>query len=199
SLSALALWGRVVVDGRAALHEAQREERAGRLERAIVAYGHAARWWAPLAEHDDAALRRLELHARQAEMARDFELALIAERERRRALLSTRTVFGLRDASTLREANASIARLETLVLARRGEPQAADVQDSARAAAALAASPPGPTPASYRNALAFLCWSAVSVAFVVRVFDGHGRLRRARAVRWGLAWLLATLAWWLSW
>lgn len=194
-------WLRVVVDGRADLAEAESLERAGKIWPAVEAYGRAARWWAPLAGHDERALERLEVHAREAEMLRDFELALLAQRERRRALLGTRTPWGVRDAEALRDANEAIVRLQGIgrgpELVEEGASESGANAD-APMLARYDALPPGPTGSTYASALAFLLWAVAGVVFVVRSFGPRGQLQRGPAVRWGALWLISTLAWWLS-
>lgn len=179
-----ALFTRVVVDGRAELSRAELAEQEGSLELAVTHLGRAARWRAPLFDHDERALARLKAIGHGAEQAKSFDLALAAHRERRRALLATRTPFGVNDQAALDDANQRIASL----LENSGG-------DRERAAAQLAAPTPGPTPGTWFASVLFLAWVGSMLVFCTRALDERGHLKAVVAARVGLLSTLLLVAW----
>ncbi len=182
------IWLRVLVDGRSELKTATKAQQEGDLVLAVMHYGRAARWRAPLASHDEQALAALKTLATQAELARDYELALAAHRERRRAILGTRTPFGVNHPEDLAEANQAIAGL-----------MARDGYDAATAIDELSAPTPGPTPGTWFAALSFVGWLGALLVLMTRGIDQEGRWRRGVAARAGLASLVLLPVWmWLT-
>lgn len=184
----LAVWLRAVVDGRGELRRAQAAQSEGDLVAAVQHYGRAARWRAPGTKHVERSLDALESIGNQSELAGDRPLALAAHRERRRAVLGTRTFAGVEHPRHLEAANEAIARL-----------MQADGYDGGRATEELSASLPGPTLGTFLAALVFVAWLGLIVALLLRGIDERGRWRRPLAVRLGFAALVLTPLWmWLT-
>lgn len=173
-------------DGRAALAAAGE---ASSPEAAIVQLGRAARWRVPLAGHDELARARLEAIADTAEQAGDLELALVAWRELRGALLGTRSVAVV-DPDQLARANAGIVRGMVAEAHASGRPDARE-----RWQAELDAAPARDTLASRIAALLFALWLASLVGFVLRGLNADGRLVPRHGIAWGLASLALLIAW----
>lgn len=182
---------RVVVDGRAALEQAQHAED---IDLRIEWLGRAARWRMPGFTHDDEALAQLMRVGEAAQTRGDWTEALAAFREVRRAILGTRA-WGVPHRETFDLANERIA---TLMAEReaadhtdaggQGDPYAYHLQ--------LLQAQPGPDPVRGNlAALAFLTWLLSSAAFVARGIDAKGRLVPRRATRWGAAVLVSLVAW----
>ncbi len=173
---------RAAIESRAELGRAELAEADSDL--GIVHLGRAARWRSPLTDHDERARDQLEQIANEAELARDPELALVAWRELRGALLATRT-WSVVDPEQLERANLGIVR-GMLVLARAaGEPEAGD-----RWLAELEAAPATDGVGTRIAALLFALWGVTLIGFVVRGLGG-GRAR----LRWAGANLLVLLGW----
>lgn len=197
--------GRVVLSSRAAYQDGQAAERRAlatktpakrrvALERAIVCYRRAGRWYAPGNGYVIRALDRLEAIGRLSEGRGETHLALEAYRGIRRAILGARSVY-TPHADRLARANTHIARLSAAVQGRG---------KSAREVAALEA--------WHRNRLArdtapsvlwsvlallgFLGWVGGAVGFIYRAITPEDRLLGRPAIRWGLL-IAASLAVWL--
>jgi hypothetical protein len=177
---------RAWLEGRAALASALQTHDQ---EAAIVELGRAARWRVPLADHDERARARLEAIADTAEQAGDLELALVAWRELRGALLGTRSL-ALADPDQLARANAGIVRGMVAEAHASGRPDARE-----RWQAELDAAPARDTLASRVAALLFVLWLASLIGFVLRGLDADGRL----IARHGIAWAAVSLALLLAW
>ncbi|NVB42856.1 hypothetical protein G6O69_33860 [Pseudenhygromyxa sp. WMMC2535] len=186
ALVLLPVAARALVEGRVELARADAARDVGDLDAELRHLGRAARWAAPIFDHDERARARLRERAEQAEDAGDDAEALAAWRELRRALLSVRGPLGP-DAESLALANEGI-------LAALGE-RAGPRFDRARAEAELAALP-GPEPV--RSHLAVACmlgWIVATLGFFFRGLDGQGRLIPGPASRWGVGAVGLLIAW----
>lgn len=181
--------GRALVDGRAELARAEQAREQGDADAEIRHLGRAARWRLPLASHDERARTRLAELARAAEQAEERELALVAWRELRRALLATRVVEVVDD-EQLAEANGRIAAL----MLAEAEAEGREL-DEARLAAELDDPPRAPSARSLAASACFLAWVIALIGFWLQGLDGKGRLRPRPATRWGGACLALLIAW----
>jgi hypothetical protein len=184
------LFVRAWLDGRAQLREAEEMAVAGDLDGEIRHLGRAARWRLPFAEHDELARARLrEIAEREAE-AGHVDVALVAWRELRSAILATRTT-DVADPEGLEAANAAI--VELMVAQANGSPDGIEA-DSARWATELEGEPTS----RVRSLIAAACfagWLIACVGFFLRGVDGRGRLEPRSALRWGAAALVLLVAW----
>lgn len=180
---------RAAIEGRAELSLA---DEASTTEQAIVHLGRAARWRLPIADHDEHARARLEAIAEQAEHAEDDELALVAWRELRGALLGTRT-GSVVDAEQLERANSGIVRGMVGLAEAPGGPGAGE-----RWQAELEAAPASDGAGTRVGALCFALWWATLIGFVIQGIGGAGRGLRRPALWWGAANLALLLGWLLS-
>lgn len=186
------LWLRAAWEGAAELREADAAVERGRVDLEVVHLGRAARWRVPLASHDEAALARLLAIADTATALGEAgsQMALLARREVRAALLATRT-WGPRDTAMLaavnREIAAAMAAQEQVFgtdLSGRGEAEAYHL-------ALLEQAPRGGGTWALLIALAVV---AAALGLVVGVPE-TGRVRGvALAVWWTIAVGLAMLA-----
>lgn len=190
------LFGRAAWEGRAEMEAAQAAAAQGDLEGQMRHLGRAARWRLPLARHDEEAIAALlalgeQLEARGPEAR---ETALVAYREARRALISTRA-WGVPQPEALQRANERIAAL----MAAQELEFSSDLSTTGEQEAwhrAKLFELPGPTPwRANLAALAFVAWVGVTVGFILFAIDAHGRLRPRPAVRWGILVLLLLVAW----
>lgn len=181
------LFVRAWLDGRAQLRQADELSAAGDLDGEIRHLGRAARWRAPLAEHDEHARTRLrEIAEREAE-AGNIDTALVAWRELRSAILATRTI-DVADPEQLEAANAAIVELMVAQATRDSL-----AVDSARWAAELDEDL-GSRARSLSAAACFVGWLIACVGFFVRGIDAKGRLEPRTALRWGAAVLALLVA-----
>lgn len=104
------LVGRGLVEGRAALRQAESLDAAGDVDGAIAHAMRAAKWYVPLASHPARAYDLLRIVARRAEAAGDVDTALVAWQAIRGAARATRSVV-VPYADRLAEADRQIAVL----------------------------------------------------------------------------------------
>ncbi|MSP26682.1 MAG: hypothetical protein EXR75_16360 [Myxococcales bacterium] len=117
---ALGVWtARVIVAGESELERSTRALEAGDAHEAVVCARRAARWYAPGAPHVSSAYRRLIALARQAELHRRREIALLAWSAVRSAALETRWLVTPHHAD-LALAELEIARINALPVHDRG-------------------------------------------------------------------------------
>jgi hypothetical protein len=174
---------RACIEGRAELREA---DGADTTEQAIVHLGRAARWRLPIADHDEQARARLEAIADTAERDDDDELALVAWRELRAALLGTRT-GSVVDTEQLERANSGIVRGMVAMADEAGEPEASE-----RWQAELDAPPASDGVGTRVSAVCFVLWWVTLIGFVMQ---GIGDGLRRSALVWGVANLVLLLGW----
>ncbi len=173
---------RVAWEGAAELREADAAAERGRVDLEIVHLGRAARWRAPLASHDEAALARL---LAIADRDAGSQTALMAWREARAALLATR-VWGPADAATLDAVNREIAgtmaaqeRVFGTDLSGRGEAEAFHLR--------LLEQPP-PATGSW-GVMVGLAIVAAALGLIV----GVPETGRVRVVALGVCWTIAVV------
>lgn len=102
------LVGRGLVEGRAALRQAESLDAAGDVDAAIAHAMRAAKWYVPLASHPARAYDLLRVIARRSEAAGDVDTALVAWQAIRGAARATRGVVAPY-AARLAEADRQIA------------------------------------------------------------------------------------------
>lgn len=185
---------RVAWEGRAELVAAEEAAGIGDFEAEVIHLGRAVRWRLPIAGHDEEALERLVALGTAREAAHEDQLALMAYREARRAILATRAV-GLPHEETFHDLNRRIARLMA-EQERQFDTDLSGVGDPYAYHLALLEAVPGPNPVrGHLAAWAFVGWLVATAGFVLRALDARGRLRLRSAVRWGLASLATLVAW----
>lgn len=197
--------GRVVLSGRAAYQEGRAAElraeaakdpskRRVALERAIVCYRRAGRWYAPGNGYVTRALDRLEAIGRLSEGRGETHLALEAYRAVRRAILGARSVY-TPHRDRLARANTHLARLSAAVQGRgKGAREVAALEAWHRTRLARDTAPS--VLWSVLALLGFLAWVGGAVGFIYRAITPEDRLLGRQAIRWGLV-IAAGLAVWL--
>jgi len=189
--------GRAIWEGRRELALADEAAEVDDFDAEVEHLGRAARWRLPLARHDERAVDRLMALGAEAEATGEAgaQRALAAYREVRGALLGTRG-FWVPQAERFHQANERVATLMAAQEERFGT-DVGGMADPYSHHLGLLEEVPGPIAwRAWLAALAFVGWLAAMVGFFVRAIDDRGRLRPARAVRWGAA-VLALLGLWI--
>jgi hypothetical protein len=187
---------RVAWEGRAELDRAAAAREREDIELEIEHLGRAARWRAPVLGHDEQAIARLvEIGEAHEALGEDgTATALVAYREARGALLSTRS-WGVPQPERFDDLNDRIARLMAEQERRFGTDVGGEGDPEGYHRRLLGEVPGGDTTRGNLAALAFVGWLAAAIGFVLRGIDEDGRLRARAAVRWGLVFLLLLVAW----
>ena len=177
---------RAFIDGRAELAKAHEAELEAEIDEEIMHLGRAARWRLPFAGHDETALAGLESLATDADL--DVTASLLAYREIRRALLATRTPWGVSDPQLLARADSAIVRL----MADDSDPERED-----RLVIQLSEPRDAPNAGTWLASLFFVAWLGALYGFFVRAIDEQAHLVRRSARIWGLLVLLTCMMWML--
>jgi len=184
---------RVFWDGRAALADGDAAVARGDVPGAIERWRRAARWYAPGADHVEAAYERLETVAREAEAHADRPTALEAWRAVRSSILATRS-FYTPFPERLEAANRRIA-----VLMADEEVAADPRKDGAeRRGWHLALLEKDESPSLPWTALAlagFAAWVGGGFWFARRGVTAEDKLQKKTAIRAGLLIVAGLLMW----
>jgi tetratricopeptide (TPR) repeat protein len=183
ALLLVAITVRVVTSAVDELRQGDALRARGELERAVLHYRRAARWYAPGSPFQREALTDLAAIGAAAEQRQDTELALSAYRAIHAAIMSTRS-FHVPEQARLRAADARIA---SLVAAQPVPPIDAGKSRAQlqREHLALLTAERDPKLAwTLTLLLGFALWVASAFAFCARAINEHDRFVPREAMRW---------------
>jgi hypothetical protein len=175
---------RVVTGSKAELELAERHEKDGDVDAAVVHYRRAARWYAPLSPFHVHALAALGRIGAEAEQKGDVELALSAYRAVRSAILSTRS-FYVPEHERLDAANKRIAALMAGLPPPQMDAGKSREQLEREHLALLELDPDPKLGWTLLLLLGFAAWVAGAFVFTLRAIDSEDRFIRGEAMRWG--------------
>ena len=175
---------RVVTSAKQELREAQAADDANDLAAAVVHLRRAARWYAPLSPFHVRALDALERIGAAAETRSDPEMALMAFRAMRSAILSARS-FYTPEPERLDRANQAIARLMAALPPPQMDASKSREQLRLEHLALLQATHAPNVFWTLVLLLGFATWVGGAFAFCAKALDASHRLLVPEAWRWG--------------
>ena len=175
---------RVIHSAQTELSDARLAAEGGDLDRALVHYRRAARYYVPGSPYHVHALERLDLLGRGAEAEGNVDRALAAYRAIRGSILATRSVY-VPERERLEAADQRIAALMAAQPAPGMDAGKSKEQLRAEHLALLTASPDPNLAWSLVLLLGFAAFVGGAFAFSMRAIDDRDRFVTLEARRWG--------------
>lgn len=189
------IWLRAYLSGREELRIGLAAERAGDVEKALLHYQFAMRWYTPLADAPQQAAESLWTIALQAEARGDRATALTAHRDLRGAIYATRSLydpFGHR----LNAVNRRLARLTAEQQLSQASARGRNLETLEADHLRLLELDPTPAPGwSLVVVLGFLGWVGGAFALIARGFGPDIRVRPKPFMRWASVTAICFAAW----
>lgn len=192
----LSAWGRAWFEGARYAERAAVAEQEERREDAVLEHRRAAQWYAPGSPYPRASLERLLALGDEAAAAGDVDAALVAWRNARIAILSTRWLV-VPNEDLLPRLHERIGQAMAVQAARGAVPDAARADAYRAQLDAWRTRQPNPW-LGLLASLGFGAWLLTLGGLAWRSWDERGQWQRAVTVRWASANLVCAAVWMLA-
>ena len=192
----LSAWGRAWVEGARYTERAAVAEQEERLEDAVLEHRRAAQWYAPGSPYPRASLERLLALGDEAAAAGDVDAALVAWRNARIAILSTRWLV-VPNEDLLPGLHERIGQAMAVQVARGASPDTARAEAYRGQLDAWRTRQPNPW-LGLLASVGFGAWLVTLGGLAWRSWDENGQWQRAATARWASANVVCAAVWMLA-